>query len=151
MWLDAILAYLHFTAIFLLFGFLTAETMLIRRPLDAASARLLGRVDLWYFGAAMLVLLTGFLRLGLGAKGADFYLSSWPIYVKIGLFLLVAMLSVYPTMAFLRWRKHAEADASWSVPEPERAKYRKLVMAEVHIAALIPLFAVIMARGLGRG
>jgi uncharacterized membrane protein len=33
-------------------------------------------VDLWYFGSAIAALVTGLLRLGLGAKGADFYLSS---------------------------------------------------------------------------
>ena len=149
MWLDATLAYFHFIAIFTLFGFLTAEAMIIRRPLDADTIRLLGRVDLWYFGAAIVVLVTGFLRLGLGAKGAEFYLSSWPIYVKIGLFVLVAIVSVYPTMAFMRWRRMLERDAAWRPPEAERTRYRKLVMAEVHLAALIPLFAVIMARGLG--
>jgi putative membrane protein len=150
-WLDAALAYLHFIAIFALFGFLTAEAMLIRATLDANGIRLLGRIDLWYFGAAMVVLVTGFLRLGLGAKGADFYLASWPIYVKIGLFLLVAIVSIYPTMAFMRWRRMLERDPAWRPEEGERIRYRKLVMAEVHLVALIPVFAVIMARGLGRG
>ena len=149
MWLDALLAYLHFIAIFILFGFLTAETVIIRRPLDAATIRLLGRLDLWYFGAAAVVLLTGFLRLGFGAKGAEFYLTSWPIYVKLGLFLLIAVISVYPTLAFVRWRRALDHDPAWTVPPAEHARYRKLVMAEVHLAALIPAFAVIMSRGLG--
>lgn len=149
MWLDAILAYLHFIAIFLLFGFLTAEVVIIRRPLDAERIRLLGRLDLWYFGAAMAVLLTGFLRLGLGAKGAEFYLSGWPVYVKVALFLAVGLTSVYPTLAFVRWRRALDHDPAWRVPEAEHRRYRKVVMAEVHLAAMIPIFAVIMARGLG--
>jgi putative membrane protein len=79
--LDAILAYLHFSAIFILFAFLSVELVMLRDPLDARAIRKIGRIDLWYFGAAMAVLLTGFLRLGLGAKGADFYMGSWPFYV----------------------------------------------------------------------
>jgi putative membrane protein len=150
MWLDATLAYLHFTAIFTLFGFLTTEVVLIRRPLDAAAIRLLGRVDLWYFGSAIAVLATGLLRLGLGAKGAEFYLSSWPIYAKVATFLVVGILSVYPTLAFISWRRALDHDAAWTVPEAEHRRYRKWVMAEVHLAAMIPVFAVIMARGLGR-
>ncbi|HET7729237.1 MAG TPA: DUF2214 family protein [Usitatibacter sp.] len=150
MWLDAAVAYLHFISIFVLFAFLTAEAMLLRRAPDAAGVRLLGRIDLWYFGSAIAVLATGFLRLAMGAKGADFYLSSWPIYVKVGLFLAVGIMSVYPTLAFIRWRRALDHDASWTVPAAEHARYRKLVMAEVHLAALIPVFAVIMARGLGR-
>ena len=112
--------------------------------------RLLGRLDLWYFGAAIAVLATGFLRLGFGAKGPDFYLASWPIYVKIALFLVVGILSVYPTLAFVRWRRAFEHDRAWQVPPGEQGRMRRMVFIEVHLAALIPLFAVIMSRGLGR-
>ncbi len=150
MWLDAILAYLHFTSIFVFFAFLTVETMMMRGVLDEKAVRLLGRVDVWYFGAAIAVLVTGFSRLAWGAKGPDFYLTSWPVYVKVALFLLVGILSVGPTLRFIRWRRMFERDASWSVPEEERKRVRRAIMIEVHLAALIPLFAVVMARGLGR-
>ena len=149
MWLDATLAYLHFIAIFVLFAFLTAEAMMIRGELDAGRIRVLARTDLWYFGAAFAVLTTGFLRLVFGAKGADFYLSAWPIYVKVGLFLAVGILSVTPTLAFIRWRREADHDASWRVPAVEQRRMRRLVMIELHLAALIPAIAVIMSRGLG--
>jgi putative membrane protein len=149
MWLDAILAYLHFTAIFLLFAFLTVQVILIRQPLDMRTVRLLGRMDIWYFSSAIAALITGFLRATVGAKGADFYFNAWPIYVKIGLFLAVGLISVKPTMTFIRWKRMFERDAAWQVPAGEQASMRRLVMVEVHLAALIPVFAVIMSRGLG--
>jgi len=149
LWLDALFAYLHFTAIFLLFAFLTVEVMLLRGSLDAAAIRLLGRVDLWYFGSAIAALVTGFLRLGAGAKGADFYLSGWPIYVKLALFFAVAIVSIQPTLTFIRWRKAVD-DPSWKLEEQERKRMRRYLMIELHLAALIPLVAVIMARGLAR-
>jgi len=111
--------------------------------------RLMGRTDLWYFGCAFAVLVTGFLRAVLGAKGADFYFNSWPIYAKIALFLAVGVISVKPTMTFIQWRRAQDNDASWQVPPDEQAKVRRLIMIEVHLAALIPVFAVIMSRGLG--
>jgi putative membrane protein len=150
LWLDAALAYLHFTAIILLFAFLSVELMLMRGALEPAAIRLLGRVDLWYFGAAIAALVTGSLRLVFGAKGPDFYLSAWPIYAKIGLFLAVAVISVQPTLTFVRWRRALDRDSGWRVGEDERRRMRRYLMMEVHLAALIPLFAVIMARGLGR-
>ena len=150
MWLDAILAYLHFSSIFVFFSFLVVETMMLRGRLDEPAVRLLGRVDIWYFGAAIAVLVTGFSRLVWGAKGPDFYLTSWPIYVKVLLFLAVGMISVWPTLRFIQWRRMFDRDPAWRVPDAERRLVRRLVMIEVHIAALIPLFAVIMARGLGR-
>ena len=149
MWLDALLAYLHFTAIFLLFAFLTVEVVLIRQPLDMRNLRLLGRMDIWYFASAIGALVTGFARAAFGAKGGDFYFGAWPIYVKIGLFLLVAGISIKPTMTFIRWRRTLEAEPGWQVPAAEQAAMRRLVFIEVHLAALIPVFAVIMSRGLG--
>lgn len=147
--LDAFLAYLHFIAIFILFAFLTVQLTLLGRPLDARSIRLLGRMDLWYFGAAIAALVTGFLRLGLGAKGGDFYLGAWPIYVKIGLFAAVGILSVYPTLAFISWRRALDHDPAWELPGAQQRRIRRLVTIEIHLAALIPIFAVIMSRGLG--
>jgi len=150
MWLDAILAYLHFTAIFLLFAFLTTQAILVRGPLDARTVRLIGRTDLWYFGSAFAVLITGFLRATMGAKGADFYFDSWAIYAKLALFLAIGVISVKPTMTFIRWRRMFERDAAWQVPAGEQAAMRKLVVLEAHLAAIIPFIAVMMARGLGR-
>ena len=150
MWSDAILAYLHFTAIFVLFAFLSVELVLLKGELTPSVIRLLGRMDVWYFGSAIVVLATGFARMVFGAKGAEFYLSSWPIYVKIGLFVAVAVTSVGPTLRFIDWRRQLEHDAAWRVPQADQQRMRRLVLIEVHIAALIPLVAVIMARGLGR-
>lgn len=148
--LDAVLAYFHYIAIFLLFAFLTTQAMLLRQPLDERLIRLIGRVDLWYFGSAIAALVTGFLRAGLGAKGADFYFGAWPIYAKLGLYLLVAVVSVYPTLAFVRWRRALDHDPAWRPDAAEQARQRKLVMLELHVAALIPAVAVVMARGLLR-
>lgn len=150
MWLDALLAYLHYIAIFLLVGFLAAEMVLVRGALDARAIRLLGKVDLVYFGSAMAALATGILRLVFGAKGADFYMSAWPFYVKFALFVAVGIVSIQPTLAFIRWRRMLEHDPAWPVPDVERARVWRMIMIEVHLAAMIPVFAVVMARGLGR-
>jgi putative membrane protein len=149
MWLDAVLAYLHYTAIFILFAFLTVEVTLLRSRPEAATIRLLGRVDRFYFGSAIVTFATGLLRLVWGAKGADFYLGAWPFYVKIALFVAVGLISIAPTLAFVRWRRMLDHDPAWQVPEEERAKMRRFLMIEVHLAAMIPVFAVVMARGLG--
>lgn len=72
--LDALLAYLHFTAIFLLFAFLTTQAILMRSPLDARAIRLLGRVDIGYAISAAVALLTGMLRLGSAPRART---STW--------------------------------------------------------------------------
>jgi len=150
MWLDAVLAYLHFTAVFVLFSFLTVEVVLARASLDAAAVRLLRRVDLWYFGAAMVTLATGLSRAIWGAKGWSFYAGDWVFHAKVAAFLAVAALSIPPTLAIRRWWRHAAAQEAFVVPEEERRRLRRYLMWEVHVAAMIPVFAVVMARGLGR-
>jgi len=150
MWIDALLAYLHYTAIFFLAGFLGVELLLIRGALDARGVRLLARLDVAYFLSAMAALATGGLRLVYGAKGPDFYLDHWPFYVKLGLFVAVGIISVQPTLAFVRWRRMLEGDAAGSVPDVERKRVRRLILLEVHLAAMIPVLAVVMSRGLGR-
>ncbi|MGE5094405.1 MAG: DUF2214 family protein [Betaproteobacteria bacterium] len=149
LWVDAVFAYLHFTAVFVLFAFLSIELVLLKGELAPAAIRMLGRMDMWYFGSTIVVLATGFARLVFGAKGPQFYLQSWPIYVKVALFLLVVVISVKPTLGFIRWRRELDHDPAWRVPAAEQRSLRRRVLLEVHIAALIPAFAVIMARGLG--
>jgi putative membrane protein len=146
---DALLAYFHYVAIFLLFAFLTVEAMLLRNPLDGSAVKLIARVDLWYFAAAILALASGLSRLVWGAKGAGFYSGNPVLYVKLGLFLAVGVLSIPPTLQFLRWARALKADAAFTPPEAERQHARRLVMLSLHLAALLPLLAVLLARGIG--
>ena len=151
LWLDAALAYLHYLAIFMLFAFLSVQAVLIKRPIDAENLRTLGRIDMLYGISALAVLATGFLRAIYGAKGPDFYFNAWPIYAKIALFLVVGIMSIKPTLTFIAWRRAMQHDAAWRVPADEQSRTRRLISIEVHLAALIPVFAVIMSRGLGHG
>lgn len=147
--LDALLAYLHYAAIILLFAFLTVEVMLARQDIDAKAIQLLARVDRWYMFAALGAFATGMLRLFMGAKGAAFYANNPVFFAKVLLFFVIGGLSVPPTLQFLRWMKAAAADASYVVPVDERKRLRRYLMIEVHLAALLPLLAVLMSRGIG--
>jgi putative membrane protein len=148
MWLDAILAYLHFMAIFGFFASLTRELLLLRRGAANLDLETLARADRGFGIHAGAVLVTGALRVFFGIKGSAFYLHNPAFHLKIGLFVLAALISIVPTMAFLRWRKARRADAAWRVPDAEWRRMRMLVGLEMGIVALIPLAAVIMARGL---
>jgi putative membrane protein len=146
---DALLAFFHFSAIFVLFAFLTVEAMLLRNPLDGKALRLIARVDIWFFGAAFVTLASGLMRLFWGAKGVGFYSSNPVFHVKVAMFIAMGMLSFPPTLRYIRWVKQLDADANFAPPEEERRMVRRLVMIELHIASLMPLAAVFMARGFG--
>ena len=125
--------------------------MLLRNPLDANNIRLIARVDLWFVGAALVTLVSGLMRLYWGAKGAGFYSANPLFYVKTGLFVAIGMLAVPPMRQYIRWARQLAADGNFQPPEAERKAVRRLVMIELHIASLLPLAAVFMARGIGFG
>lgn len=144
---ESLLAYAHFVAILTLVVFLTSEAALCRPEwINAAVVRRLARVDIIYMGAAMAVLATGFARTYWGAKGFEWYWHQPLLHVKVTLFVIVGLISIAPTRVFIRWRK--ALDASGALPaEAEVRKVRKLIMVQAHIVMLIPLAAVLLARG----
>lgn len=145
----AIAAYLHFLAIFLLFGLLLLEHQLFRLPLTFERARSLFRTDILFGLTAGLVLASGAARAILYGKGLDYYLRNSLFHAKVGLFVAVALLSIYPTLTFLRWRA-ALAEGRAPQVSAARARWVRLVIRLELLALLaIPLLAVLMARGFG--
>jgi len=145
---EVLLAYLHYLSIIATGSFLTAELILCRPPLGEAQVRQLTRVDVAYFVSALGALATGVLRLFFYAKGLGFYLPNPAFQAKLGLYVIVAVLSVWPTMRFIRWSRGL---AQGSAPDPAEVRaVRRLVHVELMLLALIPLMAVLMARGIGR-
>jgi putative membrane protein len=146
---EVLLAYLHYLSIIATGSFLTAELILCRPPLGEAQLRQLTRVDIAYFVSALGALATGVLRLFFYAKGLGFYLPNPAFQAKLGLYVVVAVLSVRPTMRFIRWSRGLALGAGPPDAAEVRA-VRRLVHVELMLLALIPLMAVLMARGIGR-
>jgi len=150
MTLEALLAYAHFLAILTMVVFLASEAALCRKEwLNAAVVERLARVDGIYGMAALLVLVTGLARTWWGVKGSAWYWTQPLLHLKLGMFVVVGLISIAPTLRFLRWRKALRA--SGALPgEAEIRSTRRLVMIEAHLLALIPLAAVFLARGFGK-
>jgi putative membrane protein len=146
---EALLAYAHLLAIFTMIVFLTSEAALCRPEwLNATIVERLAKVDMIYGISAVAVLATGLARIFLGAKGAGYYGHNPLLWTKVGLFAVVGLLSIPPTLAFPRWRRALRADGSLP-SEAEVRRVRKLVMAQAHIIPIVPLAAVFLARGYG--
>ena len=146
---EALLAYAHLLAILTMVVFLASEAALCRPEwLNAATVERLVKVDTVYGIAAGAVFLTGLARVFLGAKGGAYYGGNWLLWTKFGLFVAVGLLSIGPTIRFIRWRKALRADGSLPAGEEVR-QVRKRVMVQAHIIPFIPLAAVFLARGYG--
>lgn len=148
---DAGLAWLHFLFAFVLVGAVVAELFVLRLPVNAQTARLLVRVDLFYGASSVLIILAGVSRVVWGVKGWGYYQAEPFFWAKIATFAIIGIISIWPTRTFMRWLKSANADPNFIAPEAEVKSMRRLVMVETHAVALLLLFASLMARGIRFG
>ena len=134
---------LHFAAILVLAGALVIENMALKAEINAEDARNLARVDGIYGLSAVLTFLFGLtLWLWVG-KPSTFYSGNPLFQIKLGLFLLLALLSIYPTVFFI---KHRRSEAE-SIKVPKAVGV--LIKLELVLLVFIPVLAFLMARGIG--
>lgn len=145
---EALFAYLHYAAIFALAGAMLVEYALLRQPDLNPFVNMLARTDLIYGIAAVAVLATGLTRLFAYGKGLDWYMGTWLMHLKLSLFVLVALVSIVPTLRFIQWKKRLAAGGS--VAPGEQRGMRLLVLLQMHVVFLLPLLGVLIARGYGR-
>src|SRR6201985_626122 len=145
--MSTLFAFLHHLCAFTLVAAVAIECTLIRSELTLASARRLQVTDIVLGMAAGALLVIGLLRVFFFEKGADYYWHSHAFQAKFGLFIVIGLLSIVPTIEFLSWR---DAIAAGQVPTME-ATTRKRVTMIIHIElaaiVVILLCAAIMARG----
>ena len=147
--MEAAIAYLHFVSAFLVAAFLVTEFFLCTRDLQPAQVKALARVDLYYLIAAAGVLVSGALRVFAVGKGAGFYLNNPVFYIKLALFLAVGLVSILPTLQFMRWNGALESVQKAAPRERDIGSTRRYIALELLLFAFIPLMAVLMARGIG--
>jgi putative membrane protein len=146
---DLLFAIGHHLLIFALAGIIAYEFAVVRQSMTAADIVRVGAVDLWYGILAGLILIVGFARANYAAKGWDYYSHNHFFWAKIGTFALVGILSIWPTVQFIRWRGALKKDPAAMPPPGAISTARGFIWAEVFFFALIPVFAAAMARGYG--
>jgi putative membrane protein len=145
----AFVAFLHFLGAFVLFAALAVEIVLTRPPLDVARARRLVVVDAVYGLAAVVVLLAGFARALWYEKGPAYYFHDAPFLVKIALFAAVGLLSIYPTLAFVRMRPALRRGELPAIDAARQKRIRFVIHLEATLVVAIILCASLMAHGVG--
>ncbi len=147
MTLEAVLAALHIVAILTLVVFLSSQAALCRAEwLNAAVVERLARLDAIYAASAMVLVATGLARVFWGVKGMSWYLSQPMFHFKITLVVAIAIVSIFPTIAFRRWLRKLRADGTLPNGQ-EVAKVRRLVMVQAHMVPVVAVIAVFWTRG----
>jgi putative membrane protein len=142
------LAFLHHATAFLVFAALMVELVLLRGELTLASARSVLRMDALYGIAATVLLVVGLLRVFYTEKGAAYYFASGSFLAKLGLFIVVGLLSIYPTVKYLSWRAPLREQRLPVLDPQVIRKVRMLVHLELTLLVVILVLAPMMARGI---
>ena len=146
---SAFIAYLHYVAMISIAVVLVVEHMICMPGMTGSRIRVLARLDLLYMGLALLALGSGAARVVWFGKGAAFYLHNPVFYIKLALFLAVGLISIPPTLQYLRWMRSLNSGAANVVADYQVLRVRRHILIELTLFALIPLMATLMARGIG--
>jgi len=147
--MNAFFAFLHHVAAFTLVAALAVEFVLVRDELTVKRARQIQFADLVFGVSAGVVLVVGLLRVFYFEKGATYYFHSIPFIVKISLFAIVGVLSIYPTVEFLSWRNTVKQGQAPIVSDRKMRLIRSVIHWELAGTVLLILCAALMARGVG--
>jgi putative membrane protein len=146
------LAALHLIALGLGLGAVIARGPALREsPSNAALRRAFRSDSTWGF-AALLWIVTGLWRLLDGIdKPRAYYLTNPTFHAKMGLFVLILVLELWPMMTLLRWRRSFSAGESAERLMTSGAGRRIATISHVEalVVVVMVFVAVALARGLG--
>lgn len=148
--MPALFAFVHHAAAFALVSALVLELVLVRDELTAKTARLLQKADMAFGIAAGVLLAVGLARVVYFEKSASYYFHNAPFIAKLSLFLVVGLISIYPTVIFLSWRKSTREGKTPPATPGQLRAIRAIVHFELVGVVLIMLCAALMARGIGQ-
>jgi putative membrane protein len=145
---DALLHFAHFVCIFALASLLAGEVLLLKKSLSSDGVAQLRGVDRYYGMMAGLVIVTGLLLVFFGEKGAAYYAHNAIFWVKMAIFVAIALISIAPTMAYLRWDQRLGADGSIVLDDGEYRRLRSILWIQIGLFVFLPLCAALMANGI---
>ena len=137
--------YAHFIAVFMIVGAIFAEQFLIAKNLTRLEIKRIAKIDAIYAIGAVLVLIAGFALWFWIGKPASFYSRNWIFHTKLTLFILLGLLSIYPTVFFLKNRKGNDLETVVPVPKMVILFLR----LELLLIIIMPLLATMMSLGKG--
>jgi putative membrane protein len=145
----AFIAFGHFLAFFALAAALVLELALITESMSVETAKRIQRADRVVGIAATLVLVFGLLRVFYFEKGSEYYFSNTLFLVKLGLFVIAALISLYPTIQFIRWNSELSQGIAPDLTTAAVKGLKSVIHWELVLIGGIMLCASLVAKGFG--
>jgi putative membrane protein len=145
MYAEIFVRYAHFISIFAMVSSLVAEHLLLKNQLSRKEIGRIATIDGIYGLTSIFVVGAG-LTLWFGGIGKPsiFYTNNWVFLTKLAIVTIAGLLSIYPTVFFLKNRKGEENEI---ITVPTAVKMT--VRVEMLLLFIVPLLAAFMAKGVG--
>jgi putative membrane protein len=127
---------------------LSLELFIFKEKLNAKTSRLLTRIDGIYGIAAILVVGSGILNWMVLGKGYDYYVNNTFFIAKFGIFIIVGLLSIYPTVMFTKFRNRLKTSKDEFISIPQHQLISRFIIIELILMVLMPVMATLMANGI---
>ena len=133
--------YLHFIGIMSLAATLVMQHLILSNEVTQKELKKIMFLDVIYAICILITLIAGLtLWLSVG-KDASFYSTNWVFHVKVTLFIIIVLFSIYPTLFFRKSKQMGE----------EILKMPKMIIMSIRMQLLlvfiIPFLGVLIARG----
>ena len=146
---SALVAYVHYLGIVLCFGSLMFERIILKMNLSKNETISIIIADLIYGIAGLAILITGILRVKYYGQGGEFYTSNPIFWGKVSLYIVIGLLSLYPTITYILWAIPLSKNKLPVISENLVKRFKLLITTELVGFAIIPFFATLMSRGIG--
>ena len=138
---EIVFRYIHFIGIMSLASVLVMQHLILSSEVTKQELKKIIFLDVIYGISAMLVLIAGLtLWLSVG-KNASFYSTNWVFHIKLTLFVVILLFSIYPTLYFRKSRKIAQ----------DTVVMPKMIIMSIRMQLLLvfvlPFLGVLISRG----
>lgn len=138
---EILFRYLHFIGIMSLASCLVMQHLLISSENKIEELKKIAFIDIIYGISAVLTLIGGLALWLYVGKGSSFYISNGVFHAKLALFVLVALLSIYPSIFYIKNKNREEE----SITMPKMIIM--LVRMQLAILFILPFLGTLIARG----
>ena len=133
--------YLHFIGIMSLAGCLVIQHLLISKEVKIQELKKIAFIDIIYWISIALTLIGGLSLWLFVGKDSGFYTSNGVFHAKLSLFILIALLAIYPSKFFL---KNKNQDVQ-SIQMPKIIIM--LIRMQLALVFILPYMGVLISRG----
>ena len=146
---SAFVAYFHYLGIILCFGALLYERIFLKENLNRKEVINMIVADVIYGIAGLAILITGILRVKYFGQGGEFYLNNPIFWFKVSVYVIVGLLSLYPTTTYILWAIPLSKNELPIISDNLVKRFKFIISTELACFAIIPFLATLMARGIG--